>query len=97
MVLSTPRNQALAQRVGLRLRLGSMTWEETKGYIAHHLQVAGVTHALLTDGAMRQVFQHSHGIPRRVNKLTLKALDLAYCHQKQLIDEEVVELAQVAE
>jgi type II secretory pathway predicted ATPase ExeA len=96
-VLSTPRNQALAQRVGLRLRLGSMTWDETKGYIAHHLQVAGVSHPLLTEGAMRQVFQHSHGIPRRVNKLTLKALDLAHCHQKQLVDEELVELALLAE
>lgn len=95
-VLSTPRNQALAQRVGLRLSLGSMTWDETKGYIAHHLQAAGVTHPLLTEGAMRQVFQHNHGIPRRVNKLALKVLDLASCHQKQLVDDEVVELALLA-
>lgn len=96
-VLSTPRNQALAQRIGLRLRVGSMTWDETKGYIVHHLEVAGVTRPLFTDGAMRQVFQHSHGIPRRVNKLALKALDLAFCHQKQLVDEEALELALLAE
>jgi len=96
-VLSTPSNQALVQRIGLRLRLGSMTWDETKGYISHHLEIAGVTHPLITDGALRQIFQHSHGIPRRVNKLTLKALDLAYCHQKKLVDEEILELALLAE
>lgn len=92
-VLSLTRIQALAQRVGVRYHLGSMTWDETKAYVAHHCQVAGVTHALLTDGAMRQVFQHSHGIPRSVNRLVLRVLELAYCRQQQLVDEETVELA----
>jgi type II secretory pathway predicted ATPase ExeA len=92
-LLSSPRSQALAQRVGVRYHLGSMTWDETKAYVLHHFQVAGVTHPLITDGAMRQVFQHSRGIPRSVNKLTLRALELAYCHQQQLVDEETAELA----
>lgn len=92
-VLSSPRTQALAQRVGVSYHLGSMTWEETKAYVTHHLQVAGVTHPLLTEGALRQAFQHTHGLPRNINRLILRVLDLAYCHQKQQVDEETVELA----
>lgn len=92
-VISSPRCQALAQRVGVRYHLGSMTWDETKAYVLHHFQLAGVTHPLVTDGAMRQVFQHSHGTPRSINRLILRTLELAYCHQQQLVDEEAVELA----
>lgn len=91
--LSSPRNQAMAQRIGMRYRLGSMTWDETKGYIGHHLQLVGVTHQLITEGAMRQTFQHSHGIARRVNRIVLRSLEMACCHQRHLVDEEMTELA----
>jgi type II secretory pathway predicted ATPase ExeA len=52
-----------------------------------------VTHALITEAALRQVFRQSHGLPRSVNRLILRTLDLAYCHQRQIVDEEMVELA----
>jgi type II secretory pathway predicted ATPase ExeA len=32
-ILSSPRSQALAQRVNVQYHLGSMTWDETKAYV----------------------------------------------------------------
>jgi len=91
-LLSRRGNEALAQRIGCRFHLTGMDWEELKAYVAHHLQLAGVTRPIFTDDALRQLFQHSQGVPRRVNSLALQALEVAYLQEKELVDLSILEL-----
>jgi general secretion pathway protein A len=44
-ILSTQIYEAIVQRLNLRFHLPGMSLEETKGYIAHHLHVAGAANA----------------------------------------------------
>jgi|GEM_PF-4777521 len=56
-----------------------------KPYVAHHRNLAGVARPIFTDDALRQLFQHSQGVPRRVSTLALEALGVAYLQEKELL------------
>ncbi len=43
---------ALEQRIALRYHLGGMSAQETGGYIAHHLALAGRSDTLFSDDAV---------------------------------------------
>lgn len=79
-------NEALAQRIGARLHLTGMDWDETKAYVSHHLALAGVARPVFTEDALRLMFQYSQGIPRRVNALAIQALEVAFLQQHELVD-----------
>lgn len=91
-LLSRRGNEALAQRIGCRYHLTGMDWDETKAYVAHHLKLAGVTRPVFTDDALRLLFQHSQGIPRRVNTLAVQALEASYLQEQELVNLPVVEM-----
>lgn len=79
--------EAISQRVTLRFHLGGLPEPETKAYIHHHLKVAGVTHPLFSDEAVRLIHQFTKGIPRRINNVATGCLLAGYAEQKTLIDE----------
>lgn len=91
-LLSRRGNEALAQRISFRFHLTGMDWDETKAYVSHHLTLAGVTRPLFTDEALRHLFQHTQGIPRRVNSLAHQALEVAYLREHELVDLATLEL-----
>lgn len=91
-LLSRRGNEALSQRIGFRFHLTGMDWDETKAYIAHHLNLAGVVRPVFSEDALRLLFQHTQGIPRRVNSLALQALEVAYLQQHELVDLTTMEL-----
>lgn len=91
-LLSRRGNEALAQRIGCRFHLTGMDWDEMRAYVAHHLKLAGVTRPVFTEDALRLLFQHSQGIPRRVNGLALQALEVAFLQEKELLDVATLEL-----
>lgn len=63
----------LDQRVIVRCHLGSLSEEDIGKYIEHRLKVAGrpeSNNSLVFDKeAIKTIFQHSGGIPRRINSL----------------------------
>lgn len=52
----------LRQRVNLRFHLAGLSAQETKAYIQHHLQVAGVKHALFSEEAIAVIYHFSKGV-----------------------------------
>ncbi len=76
----------LAQRVTARCHLEPFSEEETCAYIRHRLEVAGGTHVIVSDAAMRKVHAESRGIPRLINVICDRAMLGAYAHQKARVD-----------
>jgi general secretion pathway protein A len=88
----------LKQRIALRARLEPLDREETYGYVARRLQLAGAssdTNSLFPDDAVAEVYRYSRGIPRLINTICENALITAYARQLRSVSVEIVnEVAQ---
>lgn len=83
----------LAQRITGRYHLEPLTRDETSAYIVHRLKIAGALGELFDSGAKREVFRHSHGVPRLINVICDRALLGAYTCEMRTIDRRVVHRA----
>ncbi len=69
----------LKQRITFHYQLGVLHREELDLYVAHRLAIAGYSGGRLFDqGALRQLYRASGGVPRLVNILAHKTRLLAY-------------------
>lgn len=69
----------LAQRITLSCHLTPMTYEETRDYIQHRIQVASLkTGPKFTRGAVKTIYSFSAGIPRLINIVSDRSLLIAY-------------------
>ena len=84
---------ALDQRIALRFAMPAMTSQETSGYVAHHLKLAGRSDTLFSDDALALVHQVSRGLPRAVNNVALQSLVAAYAAKKAIVDESAARAA----
>ncbi|MCL4513996.1 MAG: AAA family ATPase [Firmicutes bacterium] len=82
--------EAIVQRLHVRFHLPGMEKQETKGYISHHLKIAGVTNPLFTDDAIEVIHDFTGGIARKVNKVCTACLLDACTQRKILIDDRMV-------
>ena len=90
--LARPEMEQLAQRVIARYHLGALSEAETMQYVGHRLAVAGLVGAVPFDrGALRAIYRHSRGVPRRINLLADRALLGAYSKGSTRIDARVVD------
>jgi len=63
-------NKPLDQRVAIRCQLGPLEEDEINKYIIHRLAVAGKKDSSLFESdALKAIFKHTGGIPRRINTL----------------------------
>lgn len=77
--LSLPSLRQLNQRVTVRAEILPLTRKETSRYIHHRLGVAGgAGRTFLLAGAERAIFNHSKGVPRRINMLCDRAFLSSY-------------------
>ena len=81
----------LRQRVWMWCKTRSLTSEETRAYIAQHLQAAEATESVLTDDAMDVVHAYSKGVPRVINLICEHALIGAYVEQVKPIPARIIE------
>src|SRR6202047_1699856 len=89
--LSLQRPQ-LRQRITLRCRTGALTLEETFGYIAERLRIAGANgEPIFSKEAIQTVHLYSRGIPRVVNLLCEHALINAYVDHLRPVPAHLVE------
>jgi len=69
-MLQGPGMLQLRQRVTAQCHLGPLDEKDTRAYIEHRLKCAGATDKPTFDEAVfHEIFQHSGGIPRRINAL----------------------------
>jgi len=74
------------QRVAMRYRMPPMDEAHTRGYVEHHLKLAGRRQRLFVDEALIQLFVQSGGIPRIIGNLALAAMYHAAAHNKDLVE-----------
>lgn len=80
----------LAQRITARYHLVPMTRAEIRAYIEHRLKVAGGQTKLFSDGAVREVWRFSRGVPRLINMLCERALLGAYVLESPRVTRSIV-------
>lgn len=88
-LLSNPELRQLSQRITARFHLNALNFEETQGYLAHRLQVAGMNSASPIPFPLeiiKLIHQHSGGIPRLINVIAERLLLGAYSQQKTIVD-----------
>jgi len=85
----------LNQRITARYDLQALNEAETRAYVQHRLQVAGLppSQQLFANSVVREVHRLSHGIPRRINVLCERILLGAYGQQSQTISKALVRSA----
>ncbi|WP_421237738.1 ExeA family protein [Aeromonas jandaei] len=84
----------LRQRIGFSYRLRPLSFDETRAYLEHRLQVSGYRGAPLFAGrALRLLWRASRGVPRLINILAHKCLMLAYGQGARQVDGRLVGLA----
>lgn len=83
-------NEALDQRIMVRYHLAGLSLAETRAYIQAHLEAVGADPDLFTDEAVQAIFQHSKGLPRRINKIAIQALIKAGHKEVRPIDQALV-------
>ena len=89
-LLRSPDMRQLDQRVSIRYQLNPLTREETAGYVAHRLQVAGSGAVTFLPKAVDLVHRYSGGTPRLINLLCDRALLGGYAIRTSRIPAEVV-------
>ena len=93
--LKLPEMRQVDQRVCGYHRLAAMNGEAVAGYIAHRLRVAGarVDHALFPPAIVDALHRRTGGVPRLINRVCDRALQLAYERQSVAVNQEILDLA----
>ncbi len=88
-----PQFEQLRQRVIAAYHLKPMNREETEGYIIHRLKMVGwIGNPLFTDRAFDAVFEHTKGIPRKINVFCDRLLLCASLEESSEVDEKILEM-----
>jgi len=85
------KNAPLEQRIEMKCHLEAFGLEDTSQYIHHRLEVAGAKRSLFTEEAIRLIYNHSGGIPRRINRLCNICLIAGSFQKTDQIDEALVQ------
>ncbi len=89
--LGRQQYRALRQRIGMQYHLGSLDRDETREYVMHRLRVAGREEQLFDEQALGALYEHSVGVPRRINIIASNALIEGFGQGAEIIGKEIVE------
>jgi type II secretory pathway predicted ATPase ExeA len=84
-ILSRSIHEPLRQRINLRYHMSGLGMDETKAYVEGHLRLVGRIDPLFDDGTFAVLHQLSSGLPRKINKLCLAAMQLVMSERRKLI------------
>lgn len=91
--LQTNQLRQLAQRITGRYHLLPLNAQEAGKYIAFRLETAGAQQMLFSNRAVKSIAQYSHGIPRLINLVCDKALQLSFHQGEKVPSQATVEQA----
>ena len=79
------------QRISLRYHLNALSHDETRRYLEHRLQVAGLQGpSPFDEDAVRRLFETSGGVPREINRICKLALDHARANSITRLDAGII-------
>lgn len=86
-------HESLAQRIVVRYHLGGLARDELPEYLDHRLRLAGTSLPLFEAAAVQALYQATHGLPRKVNRLAHYALSAAALAKARQISAEHIQSA----
>lgn len=93
--LGMPQFDQLRQRIIASYHLGPINETETHEYVTHRLRSVGWnSDPTITDGAFKEIYHFSGGVPRRINTLCSRVLLYGFIEERHHID--VDDVRQVA-
>jgi general secretion pathway protein A len=94
--LRHPTLRQLAQRVAIHYHLRPLDQDETKEYIHFRLARAGGS-GIFTASALDKLYEHTQGVPRRINAWCDLALVAGFAEGRHEIDAEFIDLVVAAQ
>ena len=91
--LSMAVHESLLQRIVVRHHLTGLARDELPQYLSHRLRLAGCELPLFEDAAIEALFQATHGVPRKLNRLAHYALSAAAIDKQQQVNTAHVQAA----
>ena len=94
-ILARPELRQLNQRITARYKILPLSYEETRAYVNHRLQVAGLPggQALFPESVIKGIYQKTGGLPRLINLLCDRILMGTYGQNKTHVDQLVFKQA----
>jgi len=83
----------LDQRIAIRYHLNPFNLRETAEYISFRLTKAGSKTGTINDGALREIYSYSRGIPRLINNICDMALMGGFIAKAKAFDSDIVKNA----
>ncbi|CAK0774585.1 general secretion pathway protein A [Azospirillaceae bacterium] len=91
-LLSNPDLEQFRQRIVASHHLGPIGQEETREYIRHRLSVVGWrNNPEIDDNAFLKIYEHTSGVPRKINMFCARLMIYAYLDELRRIDGEAVQ------
>jgi len=84
-------NKQFSQRIMLSYHLKPLDFEETRKYVLHRLEVAGLVEHIFDEKAMELLYERSGGIPRWINNIANMSMLAAFSKGERIITEELVQ------
>ena len=80
-------------RINLKYIINPLDESETRALINFRLKQAGYEseQALFTDNAVRHIYEHTQGYPRKISMLCHDALEMLIMRNRKFVDEGIVE------
>ena len=93
--LKSPEMRQVDQRVCGYHRLAAMSRDAVAGYVQHRLSVAGAhrDRVLFSPAVLDVLHQRSGGVPRLINRVCDRALQIAHKRQAERVDREILDTA----
>ena len=79
------------QRLAARCVLQRFTVDETAAYIEHRLRTAGARRTIFTPPAIDAIHRHTHGTPRKINRLCDLALVVGFAEDLRTMPADQIE------
>jgi len=80
----------LDQRIAIKYHLSPLSTGDSARYILTRLKVAGASRRIFASGAFDEIYQHSLGIPRKINNICDMSLMVGFADKTKMIDADVV-------
>lgn len=82
--------EPFSQRLTMRFHMPALAQSEVDTYVTEQMKLAGAKEPFFDDGAVKALYELSHGIPRRIGALALQTLTYAAFADKRSIDADMV-------
>ncbi len=79
------RMPEMEERLAIKCLLKPLTLEETISYVTHRLKAAGAKQPIFEPQALETLYQLTHGLARRINRLCDLALLIGFAEERKTI------------